>query len=45
MRDIYLFLSNLSLINIQPSFDIDLHAILTEIVSKNKIEKKYFENK
>jgi hypothetical protein len=36
----HLFLSNLSLINIERSFDIDLYAILTEIVSKKQDRKK-----
>jgi hypothetical protein len=36
----HLFLSNLSLINIKRSFDIDLDAILSEIVSKKTRQKK-----
>jgi hypothetical protein len=36
----HLFLSNLSSINIERSFDIDLYAILTEIVSKKQDSKK-----
>ncbi len=33
---------NLSLINIEHSFDIDLDAILTEIVSEKHYENKRF---
>jgi hypothetical protein len=38
----HLFLSNLSLINIERNFDIDLDAILTEIVSRKQDRKKLF---
>jgi hypothetical protein len=36
----HLFLSNLFLINIERSFDIDLYAILNEIVSKKQDRNK-----
>jgi hypothetical protein len=38
----HLFLSNLSLINIERSFDIDLDAIVSEFVSEKQDRKKIF---